>query len=292
MRRFSSLQRAGRFVVALSLLPLSAVLAQTDEKHEADYQEIPSDLPKPAGEGADREQASREILKGINEIRQKEDLTSLERDEHLTKAARGFADFMASTHRYGHTADGRRPSQRAENAGYRYCAVRENIAYQYGSEDFSAEELANDLVEGWMESPGHRKNILSRYSMDTGVAVARSEKTGGYFAVQLFGRPESAGVRFKIVNETKETVSYSLTVEGLSDEGRTVEMAPGTIRIHERCRPVEVRVSGGVRAEAIPMEDGARLRVLPTQGEGLEVRVEQTDLEGEASAETGEHPSS
>jgi hypothetical protein len=44
--------------------------------------------------------------------------------------------------------------------------------------------------------------------VDIGVGVAHSAKTGRYYAVQEFGRPRSSEVRFKITNETDQTVKY------------------------------------------------------------------------------------
>ena len=80
-------------------------------------------------------------------------------------------------------------AERARRHGYAWCFIAENIAYQYDSRGFATESLAHGIVEGWKKSAGHRRNLLAREATHTGVAVARSEKTGYYYAVQLFGRP-------------------------------------------------------------------------------------------------------
>lgn len=54
-------------------------------------------------------------------------------------------------------------------------------------------ELASRYFEGWKKSPGHRRNMLEASVTDTAVAVARSARTGRYYAVQLFGRTAAAG---------------------------------------------------------------------------------------------------
>ena len=54
------------------------------------------------------------------------------------------------------------------------------------------DKLAEDFVQGWKDSEGHRKNMADENMMHVGVAVARSPATGGYYAVQLFGRPSRA----------------------------------------------------------------------------------------------------
>ena len=48
----------------------------------------------------------------------------------LASAARYFADFMARTGKFGHSADGSEPAARAKRFGYEYCIVSENIAYR------------------------------------------------------------------------------------------------------------------------------------------------------------------
>ena len=95
----------------------------------------------------DLEQAERLVARGTNEFRAKQGLGRLEPDSALMTAARAFADYMARTDRYGHAADGKQPSDRAEARGYRYCTVAENISYQYSSESFATEELARTCVD-------------------------------------------------------------------------------------------------------------------------------------------------
>jgi uncharacterized protein YkwD len=100
---------------------------------------------------------------------------------------------MAATGRFAHDADGKRPWDRARDHGYSWCLVGENIAYRYMSRHFLAHELAEDFVKGWKDSAGHRKNMVDDSMVHIGVAVARSPATGGYYAVQVFGRPSGKG---------------------------------------------------------------------------------------------------
>src|SRR5690606_33078617 len=120
----------------------------------------------------------------------------LEVNVQLTKAARAFAAYMAKTNRYGHNADGHSPVERVAAAEYDYCTVRENIAYAFRSGGFNSEALAERFTTGWKKSPGHRQNMLARYVVETGVAIAKSNDTDTYFAVQLFGRPKSKAIEF------------------------------------------------------------------------------------------------
>jgi uncharacterized protein YkwD len=72
--------------------------------------------------------------------------------------------------RYGyfeHTGhDGSSPAQRVEAAGYRYRVVGENIA--------SGPQTPQEVVQGWMASPGHCQNIMDARFADMGVAYTAS----------------------------------------------------------------------------------------------------------------------
>src|SRR5204863_3801867 len=65
---------------------------------------------------------------------------------------------------------------------------------------------------------------------ETGVAVARSEDTGYYYAVQMFGRPKSQAIAFEITNDSSDTVRYKVG-------DQTFSLPPNYTRKHERCRP-------------------------------------------------------
>jgi uncharacterized protein YkwD len=178
----------------------------------------------------DRDAAAAQIIKLVNEFRKEEKRDALKINPALAKAARYFADYMARTGRYGHKADGSQPADRATKQGYEYCIVAENIAYEYSSEGFTTEELAQNFVEGWKHSPGHRKNMLDPDVVETGLAVSHNDETGYFFAVQLFGRPKSMAVEFQITNESPVEVEYKM-------QDRTFTLAPRHTRTHQVCRP-------------------------------------------------------
>jgi hypothetical protein len=154
-------------------------------------------------------------------------------DAKLQETAQSFANYMADTDRYGHTADDRRPAERAAAKEYKYCIVLENIAYAFRSSGYDASGLADQFVSGWKKSPGHRKNMLDPDVTETGVAIARSEKTGYYYAVQLFGRPKSASIEFSIENRAAADIDYSIGEHSYS-------LPPRYTRTHTVCRPPQV----------------------------------------------------
>ena len=196
---------------------------------------IGRDVQRPGADASpDLEAVERQIIEQTNRFREQEGRAPVKREAKLQAAAEQFAAYMARTNRYGHTADGRQPAERARAAGYDYCLVSENIAYQFSSAGFKAAELSRSFTQGWIDSPGHRENMLEPHVVETGVAVSRSAE-GTYYAVQLFGRPESMRVEFKIGNQSGEVVNYTMN-------GESFELRPRTIRTHGVCTPPELRI--------------------------------------------------
>lgn len=74
----------------------------------------------------------------------------------------------------------------AHDVGYEFILVGENIALGNFSDD-------EDLVQAWMDSPGHRANILNNRYTEIGIAAERGLYKGKkvWLAVQIFGRPLS-----------------------------------------------------------------------------------------------------
>lgn len=206
--------------------------------------------------GPDLEEAGRIIVRRANELRIDAGLPKVAPDAALARAARSFADYMASTDHYGHAADGKQPAERAAARGYDYCLISENIAYQFSTEPYTTADLARRYVEGWKDSPGHRRNMLEPGATDTGAAVARSARTGRYYAVQMFGRPRSRSIEFRIANGARSAVRYRMGREEYS-------LAPGQERIHTACTPEEVTFPAAASGEGrtIRPSNGDRLRV-------------------------------
>ncbi len=224
------------FAGASGLWGLPAARGQTVEQHENDTVEPPERLSADARK-PDLSRVSSLIVEMTNRFRRLHGRGELKVNDKLTKTAREFADYLAKTDRFSHTADGRNPGQRVSANGYQYCIVAENIAWEFDSAGFSTRGLAQALVTGWKNSPEHRRNMLDHDVMEIGVGVARSEKTGRYYAVQDFGRPRSAAIVFKVTNETDVVARYTVN-------GKTFTLPPKTIRTHERCRPAELDFLG------------------------------------------------
>lgn len=141
--------------------------------------------PPPAGDDEFVAATEAAIIADVNKRRRAAGVTALTVDSRLARAARLHAVNMAARGELSHTLSGVTPStlvSRVTDAGYPFAAVAENIAY--------GPEAVEDLVDGWMQSSGHRQNILHPAYTDTGVGIARS-RGGVRFYCQVFGRPRS-----------------------------------------------------------------------------------------------------
>jgi uncharacterized protein YkwD len=104
-------------------------------------------------------------------------------NEVLASAGRLHAEDMARNNYFSHSGrDGSGPAQRIERAGYRYHSIGENIA--------AGQMKPEDVVAGWLKSPGHCANLMNPVFTEMGVAFAveKSSRLGVYWA-QTFGTP-------------------------------------------------------------------------------------------------------
>lgn len=122
----------------------------------------------------------------INAERRHQGLRPLVYNPQLDQMARIQAANMAHFQKMAHTIPGAKlPAlgDRARYVGYAYGRIAENVALGYPN--------ADAVVEGWMNSSGHRHNILDRDVTETGIAIARSS-AGGVYYCQVFGRQLSS----------------------------------------------------------------------------------------------------
>jgi uncharacterized protein YkwD len=233
-------------------------------------QEEPTEVIRPApdfkpnrGERPDLGTVTQSIIERTNDFRKVQDRSEVTINASLTKAARYYAEFMAKEDKFGHSADDQHPADRAKKHGYNYCLVLENIAYQFNLAGFKSDKLAKEFVEGWQHSPGHRKNMLDPDVSDTGVAVAYSEKSGHYYAVQMFGRPKSKAIEFSLSNQVNAAVEYRIGDQSYS-------LQPRYTRTDQLCRPADLSVQtseASKEPQVLRPENGNRLVIVNNKGQ-------------------------
>lgn len=105
--------------------------------------------------------AEGDIADHINGIRIAHGLPALEWNQYLADISRGWSQTCASRDHLAHDPIALDVSD------------MENVAVMYNN--------PHDAVNGWMNSPAHRDNVLNPYARSMGIGVAKNNATGGYF---------------------------------------------------------------------------------------------------------------
>jgi RNA polymerase sigma factor (sigma-70 family) len=126
----------------------------------------------------DRTDVVGQVVTLVNKERAGVGCGPLTEDPQLQKAAQSHSDDMAARQFFDHTnPDGADPGQRITVAGYRWSTYGENIA--------EGQQTASAVMQSWMNSPGHRANILNCSFKNIGVGVHKG--AGGPWWTQDFG---------------------------------------------------------------------------------------------------------
>ncbi|MEV6926770.1 CAP domain-containing protein [Dactylosporangium sp. NPDC051485] len=121
-----------------------------------------------------------DVVTLTNNFRQANGCGALRVDGRLVAAARAHSTDMVTHNFFDHTgSNGSNFVQREAAAGYTTGASAENIAWGY--------RTAQDVVNGWINSPGHRANLLNCSSVAVGVGLVYKTDGTPYWT-QDFGR--------------------------------------------------------------------------------------------------------
>jgi hypothetical protein len=122
------------------------------------------------------------VINAHNNIRQSGHMSSLRPDSKLRNAAQSHSNRMAQTQQMSHceNINGRRTvGERVHQAGYMWSAVGENVA--------AGQRTVDHVITSWMNSPGHRQNILNGNYKHIGVGLTQGSN-GVYYWCVVFGR--------------------------------------------------------------------------------------------------------
>ena len=128
------------------------------------------------------------IVTWTNTQREAQGLLPLHENAQLRKAAEAKVDDMFAQQYFEHESpDGKSPADVIRGASYAYIVVGENLALGNFKDD-------ETLVQAWMDSPGHRANILNGKFQEIGTAAKKGMFEGKevWLAVQEFGAPLSS----------------------------------------------------------------------------------------------------
>ncbi|GAB1822035.1 CAP domain-containing protein [Herbidospora sp. RD11066] len=139
----------------------------------------PTTSPAPGGGSAVGTAVENEVVRLTNAERAKAGCGALTHDAKLRTAAFNHSADMSAKNYFAHdSADGRKFSDRIKQAGFSFRAAGENIAKGY--------QTAAQVVQGWMDSPGHKANILNCTYTHIGVGHVVA---GGPYWTQDFAKP-------------------------------------------------------------------------------------------------------
>ena len=102
----------------------------------------------------------------------------------LSDVASGHANDMAQKNYFEHVDPaGHSPADRVRATGYQEKLVGENIAY--------GPKTVDEVVQGWLDSPGHCENIMDPRFVEMGLALAPGRVKRGLYWVQVFAEPRA-----------------------------------------------------------------------------------------------------
>ncbi|MET7750932.1 CAP domain-containing protein [Micromonospora sp. NPDC005367] len=122
---------------------------------------------------------AREVVDLVNAERAKAGCKALSIDDKLMTAAQRHSQDQADHKNMSHTgSDGSDPGDRIERVGYQWRTYGENVAWN--------QKTPAAVMDAWMNSPGHRANILNCAFTEIGVGIASSN---GPYWTQVFAAP-------------------------------------------------------------------------------------------------------
>jgi uncharacterized protein YkwD len=191
----------------------------------------------------------KEVVRLINEERASRGLGTLSIDVRLLEAARLHSEDMAGNDYFSHTSqDGRSFTQRINDAGYPWRSAGETIAAGYST--------PAAVVQGWMNSSGHRAILLGSSYEHVGIGYAyRAGSTYGHYWTGDFASSRDAGEApagcgtFSDVPEDHWAFGY---IEALALSGITEGYGDGTFRPGNPVTRAEMAVflERGMRGQA------------------------------------------
>ena len=141
----------------------------------------PSKTPKPIPSVAvspDIQELEKSVFAQVNQYRQSQKLPALKWDNNIAQQSRIHAQKMASGEAtFSH--DGFQERVQVIQQQIPLKSAAENLANNFGYDN-----PGEKAVEGWINSPGHQKNMIGDYDL-TGIGIAKNSE-GTYYFNQIF----------------------------------------------------------------------------------------------------------
>ena len=215
-----------------------------------------------------------DLLDLTNEARKDAGLKPLRSSYQLGVSAQEYAEDLATQNFFSHQGkDGSTLSSRVAATGYDFAAAGENIA--------AGQRTAQTVFDGWMNSDGHRKNILATDYTEVGFGLfdATGSSDYGKYWVQNFGTPDggssqegvyipgSCGVQMADASGGDTRIA-GISVRRTSPVGVDARSLPAQVATNTLAAAVSNQISGADKqTETVP--EPAALLGLATLGLAL-----------------------
>jgi uncharacterized protein YkwD len=183
--RLRSLPLSGilQHLYILAVLALLALTAHIASGQQLAMNFVPNDRGVRSREVAPLANLERRVFDLVNKERTNAGLPALIWLDRVATVARFHSNNMATNNFFSHVdPQGRRSGKRADELGVSdWKQIGENIAWLSGSDP------AERVVKCWMQSPGHRENIMTASYRESGIGLSIAAD-GKYYFTQVFIR--------------------------------------------------------------------------------------------------------
>ncbi|MDE2311921.1 MAG: hypothetical protein KGJ93_02405 [Patescibacteria group bacterium] len=233
------------------------------------------------------------IIALTNESRSQYHLAALQENASLDKAAQAKADDMLAKGYFAHTTpDGKTPWDFIVATGYNYLMAGENLAVNFTE--------AENVETAWMNSPGHKANILNKNFEQIGIGISQGQYQGhtAIFVVQMFGTPAQQPVALSDAPTPVQAtpVPAPATVAAVKTPVPELVISEAQTQIHDQQlqisatlagEPVKVLAYFGQQAIMLsPKSDGqwfGQIALADLANGNLTVRLAAQDLRGQTA---------
>lgn len=164
-------------IASLYEVGISELIKENPQISNPDLIYIGEQIRIPA-QGTYREM-EREIIRLVNDERAKRGLPRVEENWQISRVARIKSEDMINNNYFSHNSPiYGSPFKMLSSFGINYTQAAENIAL--------GQLTARQVMDSWMNSPGHRANILNANYNQIGVGVARKGSQGPFYFTQIF----------------------------------------------------------------------------------------------------------
>lgn len=237
------------------------------------------------------------VLAETNRHRAENNLKSLAANTTLHRAAQNKLNDMFTKQYFDHVGpDGKGPADWVEGVGYRYIRVGENLALGNFADDA-------DLVQAWMDSPGHRANILHTGFSEIGIAVGQGTFEGQrtWLAVQTFALPSSAcptadstlAAKITALKTTLATASATFTQRRQALEQQSNDLAGRAQEIEQLFKQAQEKIEAGnakiAEGNRVYQKTGSQEEAQPYWDDGKQLQQEGEVLLAQAKQQQEEY---